>query len=107
MTDKPTFLEYLMTYGWAVLIIVVVVASLWKMGVFEEPTFDEIDGKHYCMAFCNSEMMGYDSVLLYENDIDICKCRLYKCDRINRFNNHTLSCGTYEIIDYMGEFYGN
>ena len=27
-------MEYLMTYGWAILIIIVVIGALWKMGVF-------------------------------------------------------------------------
>jgi hypothetical protein len=28
-------MEYLMTYGWAILIIIVVIGALWKMGVFK------------------------------------------------------------------------
>lgn len=27
-------MEYLMTYGWAILIVIIVVAALWSMGVF-------------------------------------------------------------------------
>jgi uncharacterized protein (UPF0333 family) len=27
-------MEYLMTYGWAILIVIIVVAALWAMGVF-------------------------------------------------------------------------
>jgi hypothetical protein len=28
-------MEYLMSYGWAILIIIVVIGALWKMGVFD------------------------------------------------------------------------
>lgn len=28
-------MEYLMTYGWAILIIIVVIGALWRMGVFK------------------------------------------------------------------------
>ncbi len=27
-------MEYLMTYGWAILIVIIVIAALWAMGVF-------------------------------------------------------------------------
>jgi len=32
-----TAMEYLMTYGWAILIIIVVIAALYAMGVFTTP----------------------------------------------------------------------
>ena len=32
-----TAMEYLMTYGWAILIIIVVVAALYAMGIFTTP----------------------------------------------------------------------
>jgi len=31
-------LEFLMTYGWAILIVIAVVAALYAMGVFRLPT---------------------------------------------------------------------
>jgi len=31
-------MEYLMTYGWAILIVIIVVAALWAMGVFQVPS---------------------------------------------------------------------
>lgn len=32
-----TAMDYLMTYGWAILIVIVVIAALYSMGVFSEP----------------------------------------------------------------------
>lgn len=34
-TRGQTGMEYLMTYGWAILVIVVVALVLWQMGIFE------------------------------------------------------------------------
>ena len=34
MKKGQTAMEYLMTYGWAILIVIVVVAALYSMGVF-------------------------------------------------------------------------
>ena len=31
-------MEYLMTYGWAILIVIIVVAALWAFGVFQVPS---------------------------------------------------------------------
>lgn len=39
MKKGQTALEYLMTYGWAIIIVVVVGAALWSMGVFNPSTF--------------------------------------------------------------------
>ena len=30
-------LEYMMTYGWAILVVIVVLGALWQMGVFNAP----------------------------------------------------------------------
>jgi hypothetical protein len=38
MRKGQTAMEYLMTYGWAILIIIVVVAALYGMGVFSVQT---------------------------------------------------------------------
>jgi hypothetical protein len=35
MKKGQTAMEYLMTYGWAILIVIVVVAALYSMGVFQ------------------------------------------------------------------------
>lgn len=37
MKKGQSAMEYLMTYGWAILIIIVVIASLYAMGVFNPP----------------------------------------------------------------------
>ena len=43
-------MEYLMTYGWAILIIIVVVAALFAMGVFstKQPETTEVCVIKYC-----------------------------------------------------------
>lgn len=37
-------LEYLMTYGWALVVIVIVIAALFAFGVFESPTVGTCTG---------------------------------------------------------------
>lgn len=39
MTKGQTALEYLMTYGWAILIVIIVGASLYSLGVFSPGTW--------------------------------------------------------------------
>lgn len=45
-----TAMEYLMTYGWAILIIIVVIAALYSMGVFQTPEESDVN---ICKDWCN------------------------------------------------------
>ena len=66
-----TTMEYLMTYGWAILIIIVVIASLYSMGVFQ------FKGQRYsseqmieiCQDVCLTAGMEYK-----DWDYDSCRC---------------------------------
>jgi len=49
-------MEYLMTYGWAILIIIVVIGVLWKMGVFDYR--EDID---YCFDVCVNNNYTFSS----------------------------------------------
>lgn len=46
--DSPTSLEWLMTYGWALLIIVVVGSALYVLGVFNPATYGGGEWEEYC-----------------------------------------------------------
>jgi len=37
-----TAIEYLMTYGWALLIVIVVIAGLWCIKIFEQPPYQNV-----------------------------------------------------------------
>src|SRR3989344_8345070 len=56
-------LEYLMTYGWALLIIVVVGAALFALGVFSPQTREGCTGFAY-FQYSNIVFYGNDSVRL-------------------------------------------
>lgn len=42
MKNETSSMEYLMTYGWAILIVIVVACALYSMGIFK--TDQKIDG---------------------------------------------------------------
>jgi len=71
---QVTIMEYLITYGWAILIIIIVVGVLWRLGIFEP-----IDNQ-YCADL--SERMNATK---YNQDIDGI-CTLYFCDTIESEN---------------------
>lgn len=62
-----TGLEYLMMYGWAILIIIVVVGALFTMGVFKTPSYQE-DYSSETKAFRTDEY-ACDLYIQYENDM--------------------------------------
>ena len=54
--------EYLMTYGWAILIVIIILAVLWAVGVFS-PTQNESDCKILAEELNASEYnIGYGNV---------------------------------------------
>jgi hypothetical protein len=65
-------MEYLLTYGWAILIIVVVIGALWKMGVFS-PNEKQMATAEACEIECGKDNMEFDR--WYRDDrCVVCKC---------------------------------
>ena len=84
--------ELLMTYGWAILIIIVVIGALWKMGVFDETP--ETTSEEICQAKCESKdyhFLRYHFLNDLNNDrIKVCwcaKCSFSGCDEVWFFEN--------------------
>jgi len=97
-----TAMKYLMTYGWAILIVIVVVCALYAMGVFTEPEYKVTgdDAVKLCEEVCEKvETKENELVKYYDYDIDLtCRCKKY-------FNCITLSkdfifCKDSKIEDY-------
>jgi hypothetical protein len=61
-------LEYLMTYGWAILVILVVGVALWQMGVFSPPaTQPGCSGFSQLMPL-DSQFKGTELIVVLSND---------------------------------------
>lgn len=61
---NPKKIDYIMTYGWAILIIIVVMGALYQMGVFDEAQepqklYPEIDIGFECPEFLEWENVTY------------------------------------------------
>jgi hypothetical protein len=74
--------QYLMTYGWAVLVVIVVVLGLYYMGVFTyggETTIEE-DAKfrELCIRLCSEK----NSTMSKFNTNFYCYCRKYICEDV-------------------------
>lgn len=39
MTRNQTFLDYLMIYGWVILIFIILIGSLWALDLFDPKTW--------------------------------------------------------------------
>ncbi len=56
MRKGQSALEYLVTYGWAILAIVIVAAVLWYFGVFNPSRFT---ASHQCGGFSSFQCLDY------------------------------------------------
>lgn len=57
MRKGQSALEYLVTYGWAILAIVIVAAILWYFGVFNPSRFTS---SHQCGGFSDFQCLDYN-----------------------------------------------
>jgi hypothetical protein len=58
MRKGQSALEYLVTYGWAILAIVIVAAILWYFGVFNPSRFTS---SHQCGGFADFQCIDYNA----------------------------------------------
>jgi hypothetical protein len=93
--------EYLMTYGWAVIIVIVVVMALYSMGVFTRIPEEEYDNfRSMCVRLCDGLNYTYEG-MSFKNH---CHCRETICDEIITIDETTFQreCDTnLYIYDVM------
>lgn len=77
-----TALEYLLTYGWAILIILVVLTVLWYYGIFEKNRWNTISPytcenltKVFPIAYCDDLSYPRINCMLPDNQT-VCKCEV-------------------------------
>ena len=66
---KGTATEFLANYGWAILIVIVVVCAVYSIGFFTGSGYDWKTQEELCRNLCEIENMTYDST-----GVDYCKC---------------------------------
>lgn len=75
-------MEYIMTYGWAVLVVIIVGVVMWQMGIFgldtDSPEYKEWEQE--CIDFCGNKSR-YDPRLFYSTNRydNSCTCIRKKC----------------------------
>jgi len=66
--NRQRAIEYLATYGWAVLVVIIVGVVLWQMGIFEAGT----DYEERCLKSCTDQNMtgsyNYRMCLCFDYD---------------------------------------
>lgn len=77
-----TALEYMITYGWAVVVIMVVLVVLWYYGVFDErrwsplyPYTCENLTEAYPIAYCDDLSFPRINCMLQDNQT-VCRCEV-------------------------------
>jgi hypothetical protein len=95
--EKSDWGEFLMTHGWAILIIIVVIGSLFAIGVFQiESSQQTFERNYICKYVC--EQRGYN----YKDRVGLdCNCVLKEgCVEIlnNVTGNTDLYCENEKII---------
>jgi hypothetical protein len=84
MSGQST-LEYLVTYGWAVLVILVVLAVLWYYGIFDGAKWKtdhcaDIIGK-YNISYCDELSYPMIKCMMPDNKT-ICACKIGAYDKL-------------------------
>jgi hypothetical protein len=96
MKKGQTGMEYLMTYGWAILIVIVVVCALYAMGVFTLPPKGGVAiFRKVCRDLCESKDY-YFRDYSFEN---YCECFEVVCSDIVTMGNYTFE-GDCERTNY-------
>ena len=74
-----TAMEYLIIYGWAILIVVIVAAALYALGIFNPDTYiktklNDVENAKICTLFCNEKGMAYKSTGFALGVDFVCRC---------------------------------
>jgi len=93
-----TMMEILATYGWAILIIIVVVGALYAMGVFQGQTPEQITKQvDFCKNLCVQANLTY-----YSYGKEYCECKPEKENCIAIQNvEYCKDEGSSWIVKYM------
>ncbi|MGB9703770.1 MAG: hypothetical protein ACPLXS_03650, partial [Candidatus Micrarchaeales archaeon] len=88
-TKSQAAMEYLMTYGWAILIIALVVGVLYSLGVFNpsSPSYCVFSGEVFLCQSFSIDSEGYLSLTLTSN-------------HPNRINVTQIACNAWGNLSY-------
>jgi len=77
---RKKFIEFTLTYFWAILSAVIVIGVLAYFGVFNFSSYN----KYECFAksFCKNQTLEYETYQHYENNLDI-YCKRYLLQNIS------------------------
>lgn len=93
-TKGESTTEYLITYGWVVLIVVVVVALLYAMGVFTLPIADPLM-ESICRQECSKLGYYYQTAYTYDSlDKTTCNCVYQYCNESGIYDYDYIVCKT-------------
>lgn len=85
---REKIIEWLLTYGWAILIIVVVVAALYAMGVFNLP----VSAEQKCIN-AGAEVIWRECCLSTEDFPNMCLVGPCGCSPENSYEVKICYCG--------------
>ena len=94
---RLTTLEFLGTYGWAILVVAIAISTLMY---FINPTNTVIDIDSYCIDYCEDIGMEFDSCKPINTDDYVVKCYKEGCVNVNLPINRsiTLISGEREYV---------
>lgn len=61
MANENWFIESTLTYGWAILVVIIVGVVLWQMGIFKAGLTEE-EAKGVCTEKCDNVSMEFKEV---------------------------------------------
>jgi len=76
-------MEILLTYGWAILVVIIVGVVLWQMGIFNPGEYTTLENE--CKEACDNVSMGYKENYRYD-----CTCYNESCSLKDYFENENL-----------------
>ena len=105
MRKGQTAMEYLMTYGWVIIIILVVVALLWSYGVFTPGVFTKPQAVGFSSFYISDWKLATDGTLTVylsnqiDHDVNITKIYVDGVEKsVSPSPPVTVESGTYETI---------
>ena len=88
-------MEYLMTYGWAILVVMIVGVVLWQLGVFGGVGLPEKVTEEKCMEACKTLYPSTTNVSYGTLQCN-CYCDTSLCMTPN--NSNLTFCRTWELL---------
>jgi hypothetical protein len=80
-----TITEYILTYGWAILIILIVAGVLAYYGVFQPSAFLSVTKNKYDFVTYDSDLKA---TLICNKTAEVMTCHAYKCITDNNYERY-------------------